>query len=46
MDNAVTYPFQQSMTEGATLAGKATLDTGHSPFLSKPDDVVSTLLGF
>jgi pimeloyl-ACP methyl ester carboxylesterase len=45
LDNAVTYPSQQSMTAGVTFAKTFTFDTGHSPFLSKPDDVVATLLG-
>lgn len=45
-DNAIGYALQQSMTGGVTLAGTATLDASHSPFLSDPDVVVSTLLGF
>jgi pimeloyl-ACP methyl ester carboxylesterase len=45
-DNAVSYPLQRRMTDGVTWAGAATLDTSHSPFLSRPDEVVSTLLGF
>lgn len=45
-DHAVSYTLQQKMTTGVTIAATASLDTGHSPFLSNPDLVVSTLLGF
>lgn len=45
-DHAVSYPFQQKMTAGVTIAATASLDTGHSPSLSDPDRVISTLLGF
>jgi hypothetical protein len=33
------------MTAGVTFGGTTTLDTGHAPFLSKPDAVVKALLG-
>lgn len=45
-DNAVSYALQQAMTAGVTLAGTATLDTSHSPFLSHATEVADTLLGF
>lgn len=43
-DHAVSYGMQQSMTAGLTLAKSVTLDASHSPFLSEPGTVVSTLL--
>jgi pimeloyl-ACP methyl ester carboxylesterase len=45
-DHAISYPFQQKMTTGVTFAATASLDTGHSPFLSNPDLMITTLLGF
>lgn len=42
-DNAVSFALQQSMTAGISLAGSATLETSHSPFLSAPDTVVAAL---
>lgn len=45
-DNAVSYGLQQSMTAGVTLAGSATLESSHSPFLSKNADLVKALQGF
>ena len=44
-DNAVSNALQRRMTDGVTLAGSATLDTSHSPFLSKVDDTVKALSG-
>jgi len=45
-DLAVSYNAQQSMTAGVTFASTATLDTSHSPFLSRPDAFLAALLGF
>lgn len=42
-DHAVSYALQQSMTSGVPLAATATIETSHSPFLSQPALVVSTL---
>jgi pimeloyl-ACP methyl ester carboxylesterase len=43
-DHAITYKAQQAMTSRTTFTATKTLDTSHSPFLSKPDQVVSALL--
>jgi pimeloyl-ACP methyl ester carboxylesterase len=45
-DKAVSPALQSAMTAGVTFVSTATLDTGHSPFLSRPEQVVTTLLGF
>jgi pimeloyl-ACP methyl ester carboxylesterase len=44
-DHAVTYTLQQQMTANVTLDATAVLPTSHSPFLSQPALVVSTLAG-
>lgn len=45
-DHAISLGAQQSMTARVKLAGNATLETSHCPFLSQPAQLVSTLLGF
>jgi pimeloyl-ACP methyl ester carboxylesterase len=45
-DHAISFAAQRSMTDRVKLAGEATLETSHCPFLSQPALVVSTLLGF
>ncbi|HEY8210781.1 MAG TPA: alpha/beta fold hydrolase [Myxococcaceae bacterium] len=45
-DHAVSYPLQQRMTEGVTLAGSVTLDASHSPQLSRPTEVLDALASF
>ncbi len=45
-DHAVSYTLQQKMTTGVSIVATASVDTSHSPFLSNPDLLVSTLLGF
>jgi pimeloyl-ACP methyl ester carboxylesterase len=46
LDHSITYPWQQSMTAGVTFQATTILETGHAPFLSKPDAVVKALLAF
>lgn len=43
-DRVISLDFQNQMAAAAKITQKYTLDTGHSPFLSKPDEVTSTLL--
>lgn len=45
-DHAISLGAQQSMTSRVTLAGDATLETSHCPFLSQPTLLTKTLLGF
>jgi len=45
-DHAISYGMQRSMTSKVPFEATAVLDTGHSPFVSNPSLVVSTLLGF
>jgi len=45
-DNAISWTAQQAMTTGVSFVSTATLDSSHSPFLSKPDDLVATLIDF
>jgi pimeloyl-ACP methyl ester carboxylesterase len=42
-DHAVSYALQQRMTAGVRLSATRMFDTSHSPFLSNPAEVVSTL---
>lgn len=42
-DHAVSYNLQQRMAAEVTLAGSATLETSHSPFLSAPSQVKGAL---
>jgi hypothetical protein len=45
-DHAISYGLQQRMTAGIVFASSVTIDTSHSPFLSQPALVVSTLSAF
>ena len=42
-DHAVSYAAQQRMTQGLTLVSSAVLPTSHSPFLTQPMLLASTL---
>jgi pimeloyl-ACP methyl ester carboxylesterase len=42
-DNAISFAFQQAMTQDLALSATATLETSHAPFLSRPDAVVTAL---
>jgi pimeloyl-ACP methyl ester carboxylesterase len=42
-DHAVSPALQQQMTAGLILKATFTLDTGHAPFLTKPDELVAAL---
>ena len=44
-DHAISYGAQQRMTAGVAFAKTAVIDTSHSPFLSQPAIVVSSLRG-
>ncbi len=44
-DHAVSPALQQAMTAGVPFVSTLTLDTGHTPSLSRPGLVVSALLG-
>lgn len=43
-DHAISFTFQQQETSSLNLAGTATLDTSHAPFLSNPTLVVTALM--
>ncbi|MCC9138660.1 alpha/beta hydrolase [Pontibacter silvestris] len=43
MDNAISYPFQQQMATEAGITNTFTIQTGHSPFISKPNELTSIL---
>lgn len=43
MDNAISYPFQQQMATEAGITKNFTIQTGHSPFISKPNELTSIL---
>jgi pimeloyl-ACP methyl ester carboxylesterase len=45
-DRAVSYELQQRMTAGLAWAGTETVESGHAPFLSKPDVIVAALARF
>jgi len=45
-DRAVTLASQRRMQQAAALAGAATLDTCHSPFLAVPDALAALLAAF
>jgi pimeloyl-ACP methyl ester carboxylesterase len=42
-DHAISYPLQQRMSEGIAFALTHTFDSSHSPFLSRPAEVVAAL---
>lgn len=44
LDRVISPSLQQRMTARVTLEKTATLKTGHSPFLSTPADLVTTLV--
>ncbi|UII19001.1 alpha/beta fold hydrolase [Fulvivirga ligni] len=39
-DQAISYPFQQQMAKEANITNTYEIEAGHSPFLSKPDELV------
>lgn len=43
-DHAISYALQQRMTDQQSFVSTAVIDTSHSPFLSQPKLVTSTLL--
>ena len=45
-DNAISYPAQQAQTAHVTFVKTTLLDSSHSPFLAKPDELVAALLAF
>jgi len=42
-DNAISYPFQKQMAADAGITKTFTINTGHSPFISKPTELTSIL---
>lgn len=42
-DNAISYPFQQQMATDASITKTFTINTGHSPFISKPTKLTAIL---
>jgi pimeloyl-ACP methyl ester carboxylesterase len=42
-DNAISYPFQQQMAADAGITKTFTINSGHSPFISKPTELTSVL---
>ncbi|AEV98117.1 alpha/beta hydrolase fold protein [Niastella koreensis GR20-10] len=42
-DKAISYPFQQQMVAEARITNTYEIQAGHSPFLSKPTELVSIL---
>lgn len=44
-DRAISYGFQQRMAQQAGISNTFALDASHSPFVSKPAEVVAILLG-
>jgi pimeloyl-ACP methyl ester carboxylesterase len=42
-DNAISYPFQKQMAADAGITKTFTINTGHSPFISKPTELTSLL---
>lgn len=42
-DNAISYPFQQQMATDAGITKTFTINTGHSPFISKPTELTAIL---
>jgi pimeloyl-ACP methyl ester carboxylesterase len=45
-DHTISYSLQQTMTADLTLMATASLDTGHSPFLSASDQLIAALARF
>ncbi len=43
-DIVVSRALQAQMVEGVSLAASAELDSGHAPFLTRPDDLASALI--
>lgn len=42
-DKAISYPFQQQMVNEAHITKTYKIESGHSPFLSKPNELVQLL---
>jgi pimeloyl-ACP methyl ester carboxylesterase len=42
-DKAISFPFQQQMVSEAHISNTYEIKAGHSPFLSKPDELVQIL---
>ncbi|MBT2623643.1 hypothetical protein J7E44_23060 [Chryseobacterium sp. ISL-6] len=42
-DKAISYPFQQQMVSEANITNTYKIDTGHSPFLSKPNKLMQII---
>lgn len=42
-DRAISYPFQQQMVNEAHITKTYKIESGHSPFLSKPNELVQLL---
>jgi pimeloyl-ACP methyl ester carboxylesterase len=42
-DNAISYPYQQQMTSDAGITRTFTMNAGHSPFISKPNELSQIL---
>jgi pimeloyl-ACP methyl ester carboxylesterase len=43
IDHAISYPFQQQMAAEAKIINTYEIKAGHSPFLSKPEELVQIL---
>lgn len=44
-DQTITYPFQQQMAADADITNTYTINSGHSPFISKSEKLTSILKG-
>ncbi|MFI2744524.1 alpha/beta fold hydrolase [Zhouia sp. PK063] len=42
-DTAISYSFQQQMVNEANISNTYEIESGHSPFLSKPDELVEII---
>jgi len=42
-DKAISYPFQQQMASEANITNTYKIEAGHSPFLSKPNELVQII---
>lgn len=42
-DNTITYPFQQKMAKEAGITDTYTINSGHSPFISKSDELTKLI---
>lgn len=43
LDNAISYPFQQQMATDAGITKTYTIESGHSPFISKANELTAIL---